>query len=148
MVQILPVNTKKDIHRFIEFPYDHYEHDKAFVPEIYIAQRDHLDPKKNPFFENAKAQLFLALVDDKVVGRIGACRDEMLINFTKEKIGVFGFFECIKDYAVAKALLDAATTWIKNQGLDILEGPYNFSTNHPAGLLIEGFQFPPSVMMT
>ena len=148
MVQIIPVNSKKDKHRFIEFPYDLYKDDKAFVPEIYIAQRDHLDPKKNPFFENAKAQLFLAVDGDNVVGRIGACRDEMLIKFTKEKIGVFGFFDCIKDYAVAKMLLDAAVTWLIGQGCQIMEGPYNFSTNHPAGLLIEGFQYPPSVMMT
>ncbi|MBL0112350.1 MAG: GNAT family N-acetyltransferase [Saprospiraceae bacterium] len=146
-MDIRPIHSRKDIARFIDFPYDHYRLDPAFVPEIFIAQRDHLDPKKNPFFENARSQLFLAEESGKVIGRIGVVRDEMLIDYTKEPVGVFGFFEVIEDYRVAVALLDAAIAWVRSEGLTILEGPYNFSTNHPAGLLIDGFDLSPAVMM-
>ncbi len=148
MLVVQPIHQKKEIAEFIDFVYDLYEGDPNFVPELFIAQRDHLDPKKNPFFDTARAQLFLAKDNGKVVGRIAAVRDDNMIAFTKEPIGVFGFFDVVNDYKVAEALLNAATDWIKKENLSILEGPYNFSINHTCGLLIDGFQFPPMVMMT
>lgn len=148
MLVIQPVQNKKEVAEFIDFVYDLYEGDPNFVPELFIAQRDHLDPKKNPFFDTAKAQLFLAKDNGKVVGRIAAVRDDNMIDFTKEPIGVFGFFDVINDYQVAEALLNTAVEWLKKENLKFLEGPYNFSVNHTCGLLIEGFDVPPAVMMT
>ncbi|MBK8505904.1 MAG: hypothetical protein IPL46_29160 [Saprospiraceae bacterium] len=142
------MKTKKDLKRFIEFAYDLYSDDKYFVPELLMAQRDHLNPLKNPYFENARAELFLAFSGDTLVGRIGVVRDENLIRFANDRIGVFGFFEAIDDYKVAFTLLKTAQEWIIKEGLEKMEGPCNFSTNHTAGLLIEGFSFSPSVMMT
>jgi hypothetical protein len=148
MLIIQPVHEKKEVAEFIDFVYELYEDDPNFVPELFIAQRDHLDPKKNPFFETAKAQLFLARKNGKVVGRIAAVKDDNLIQFTKESTGVFGFFDVIDDYNVAEALLNAAVEWLKNEKLTILEGPYNFSVNHTCGLLVDGFDKRPTVMMT
>lgn len=148
MIQVRPVRTRVDITRFIDFPYDLYRDDPHFVPELFIAQRDHLNPKKNPFFEHAVSALFLAEQDGRVVGRIGVVQDDLLIEYTREKVGVFGFFEVVDDYEVAKVLLDTAKEWMSSRGLEWMEGPYNFSTNHAAGLLIDGFNFSPAVMMT
>jgi GNAT superfamily N-acetyltransferase len=148
MLVVQAIDQKKDIARFIDFVYDLYEGDPNFVPELFIAQRDHMDPKKNPFFDTAKAQLFLAIDEGKVVGRIAAVRDDNLIEFTKEPVGVFGFFDVVNDYKVAEALLNTAVDWLKKEKLSILEGPYNFSINHACGLLIDGFDRPPTVMMT
>ncbi|MFZ1255590.1 MAG: hypothetical protein WAR77_04515 [Saprospiraceae bacterium] len=148
MISVKPIHSDKEFDQFVNFVYDLYEGDSNFVPELFIAQRDHIKPKKNPFFENAKAQLFLAEENGKIVGRIAAVKDDQLIKFTGEAIGVFGFFDVINEYPVAEALLNAATDWLKKENLKFLEGPYNFSTNHAAGLLVDGFQYPPTVMMT
>lgn len=148
MLVIKAIQQKKDVAAFINFVYDLYEGDPNFVPELFIAQRDHLNPKKNPFFDTSKAQLFLAIDDGKIVGRIAAVRDNNLIDFTGEPVGVFGFFDVINDYLVAEGLLNAVCEWLKQENLSILEGPYNFSVNHTCGLLIEGFHVPPMVMMT
>ncbi|MBK6545047.1 MAG: hypothetical protein IPO86_03460 [Saprospiraceae bacterium] len=148
MISVKPIHSDKEFDQFVNFVYDLYEGDSNFVPELFIAQRDHINPKKNPFFENAKAQLFLAEENGKIVGRIAAVKDDQLIKFTGEAIGVFGFFDVINEYPVAEALLNAATDWLKKENLKFLEGPYNFSTNHAAGLLVDGFQYPPTVMMT
>ncbi len=148
MIEIKLVRNKRELKRFIDFSYDLYSGDSLFVPELFIAQRDYLDPSKNPFFEHARLELFLAEKGGKVAGRIGVVRDEVLIEYTGEKTGVFGFFETIEDEEVATALLDAAAAWCRSQGLICLEGPYNFSTNYPSGLLIDGFQYSPAVMMT
>ena len=112
MIQIRPIHSRADIARFIDFPYDLYRGDPHFVPELFIAQRDHLNPKKNPFFEHAVSALFLAEQDGRVVGRIGVVQDDLLIEYTREKVGVFGFFEVIDDYETAKALLDRAKEWM------------------------------------
>ncbi len=147
MISIIPVQTKEELQRFIDFPYELYKDDPNFVPELFIAQRDHMDPKKNPYFEHATMISFLAVRDGVDVGRIAAVHDKNLISYTGELIGVFGFFDLIEDYDVAKALLDAASSWLKDQGLKFLEGPYSYSTHHVCGLLVDGFQVPPSVMM-
>lgn len=148
MISIHPVRNSEDRDAFIKFVYQLYQQDSCFVPELYIAQRDHMDPKKNPFFEHATAELFIARKDGQVVGRIAAVKDDQLIQYTHENIGVFGFFDCIDDQEIANELLSTASTWLFQQGLEWVEGPYNFSTNHSCGVLIDGFDVPPSVMMT
>lgn len=148
MISIQPVRTSSDRDAFIRFVYTLYANDSCFVPELYIAQSDHINPKRNPFFEHAVAEYFLAKRDGEVVGRIAAVKDDQLISYTEESVGVFGFFDCINDPQVANALMEAAINWLKTHQIEWIEGPYNFSTNHACGLLIEGFEFPPSVMMS
>jgi len=145
---IIEVNDWKWKKRFIDFPHDLYKDDPNYVPEIFLGQKDLLSEKSNPFFQHAKVQLFLALRNGEIVGRIAAIRNGKYIEFYEKNAGFFGFFDVIKDYEVANLLLDTAVNWLKAQGLDTAIGPANFSTNDTAGLLVEGFDSPPVVMMT
>lgn len=142
------VNTRQQMKSFIDFPHDLYRNDPHYVPELFIAQRDLLTPGKHPFHEHSQIQLFLALRDKKVVGRIAAINNRNHNVFNGTNDGFFGFFESIPDVAVSNALFNAAAAWLKDQGLSTIIGPVNFSTNETCGLLIEGFDSPPVVMMT
>ena len=148
-MKIVEVNSKKLTKKFIDFPHDLYSGDPNYVPEVYLGQKDLLDQKKNPFFQHSKATLYLAMRGDQVVGRIAAIRNnnynEFIGNGTK---GFFGFFDFIEDYSVAEKLLDTAVEWVKNEGLNAILGPTNFSTNETAGLLVEGYNSPPVIQMT
>ena len=145
---IIEVTTRRDRKRFIDFPHHLYNGDPNYVPEIYIGQKELLSEKKNPFFRHSKAQLYLAYQGKKIVGRIAAIRNNEYNRFANENVGYFGLFDVIENYEVAKALLDKATVWIKNENLNAILGPANFSTNDTAGLLVDGFDRPPVVMMT
>ena len=148
-MKIVEVNSKKLTKKFIDFPHDLFAGDPNYVPEVYLGQKDLLDQKKNPFFQHSKATLYLAMRGDQVVGRIAAIRNnnynEFIGNGTK---GFFGFFDFIEDYSVAEKLLDTAVEWVKNEGLNAILGPTNFSTNETAGLLVEGYNSPPVIQMT
>jgi GNAT superfamily N-acetyltransferase len=148
MTTIEKADSSKRIKGFIDFPHGLYEGDSSYVPELFLAQKDLLDPKKHPFFEHSKLQLFLAYKNNKIVGRIAAIRNNNHIKFTGNKEGFFGFFDSINEYEVAAKLFDAAIDWIKNEGLNGIVGPTNFSTNEPFGMLINGFDTPPMLSMT
>ncbi|RMG87783.1 MAG: GNAT family N-acetyltransferase [Bacteroidetes bacterium] len=147
-MQIIEVNTPRLKKQFIDFPHDLYEGDPNYVPELYIAQKELMDERKNPFFKHARVALFLALRDGKIVGRIAAIRNGNYIKFSGQNVGFFGFFDVIEDYEVARKLLDTAADRLRKEGLTAILGPANFSTNDTAGLLVEGFDSPPVVMMT
>ena len=106
-----------------------------------------LDRRKNPFFDHAEADYFLAERDGTVVGRIAAISNRLHNEFQNENIGFFGFFESINDPAVATALLDAAAAWVRSRGHDLIRGPASFSTNDECGMLVWGFDTPPTLMM-
>ncbi len=148
MITIKKVENSADKKLFIDFPHDLYKDDKNYVPELFIAQSDLMDPKKNPFFKHSKADLYLALKDGKVVGRISAIRNNNYNEFANVKVGFFGFFDVINDYEVAKKLFDTVSDWMKKENLTSIIGPTNFSTNETCGLLIDGLDAPPMVMMT
>ncbi|NTX57494.1 N-acetyltransferase [Myxococcus sp. CA039A] len=112
-----------------------------------MERKDFLDPKKNPFFEYGEVELFLARRGQEVVGRIAAIRNPRHQEIHGTKEGFFGLFECVNDAGVARLLLDAAGAWLKQRGLDAMLGPANFSSNQDWGLLIEGHDSPPAVMM-
>ena len=145
---IIEVNDWKWKKRFIDFPHDLFEGDPNYVPEIFLGQKDLLSEKSNPFFQHSKVQLFLALRNEKIVGRIAAIRNNKYIEFAGANAGFFGLFDVIEDYEVAKLLLDTAFNWLRKEGLISVIGPANLSTNDTAGLLVEGFDSPPVVMMT
>ncbi len=145
---IIEVTTRRDRKRFIDFPHDLYNGDPNYVPEIYIGQKELLSEKKNPFFRHSKAQLYLAYQGNKIVGRIAAIRNNEYNRFANANVGYFGLFDVVENYDVAKILLDTATAWIKKENLNAIMGPANFSTNDTAGLLVDGFDRPPVVMMT
>ena len=144
---IVEANSWKHKKWFIDFPHDLYADDPNYVPEIFMAQKDLMNPTKNPFFKHSKVQLYLALKDGKPVGRVAAIRNNNHIAYTEKHQGFFGFFDVIDDYVVAKALLDKATEWVKEEGLKSVIGPANFTTNDTAGVLVKGFDRPPVAMM-
>ncbi len=147
-MEIIQVTTRKQKKQFIDFPHDLYEGDPNYVPAIYLDQKQVLNPKKNPFFLHSKADLFLAIRDRKIVGRIAAIRNNNYNEFAKENVGYFGFFDVINDFSVAEALLQKAIDWVKAENLEAIYGPTNFTTNETAGVLVDGFDRPPVVWMT
>ena len=103
-----------------------------------------LDRGKNPFFEHAEADYFLAERNGETVGRIAAIANRAHTDAHHDRVGFFGFFESIEDQQVADALLDAGATWLRARGFDTMRGPASFSTNDESGLLIDGFDTPGS----
>ncbi len=148
MKRIEKVTTSKQLKHFIDFVHDLYKSDPNYVPELFIAQRDLLTPGKHPFHEHSTVQLFLAFEEEKITGRIAAIFNRNYNSFNHVTEGFFGFFDCINDQATADALFREAGTWLKEKGALKVLGPVNPSTNEPCGLLVEGFQLPPVVMMT
>lgn len=142
------VATTRDRDRFIRFPWTLYRNDACWVPPLISECRVFLDPARNPFFEHAEAKLFLAVDPAGAVrGRIAAVVNRRHIEIHGEKTGFFGLFECVNDHAVAAALFDAAAGFLRSRGLTVMRGPENLSINDDLGLLIEGFDSPPAIMM-
>lgn len=149
MIEIRKIEAKgKSLKSFIDFPHDLYVDDPNYVPELFMAQRDLLSPHKHPFFLHSEMQLFMAFQQGKAVGRIAAILNNRNNQFNNTKDGFFGFFDCIDSQAVADKLLDAARDWVRQKGMNTFIGPVNPSTNEACGLLVEGFDSPPVVMMT
>lgn len=147
-VDIQPVTTRRELKAFIKLPWQLYDGDPNWVPPLILDLKKMLDRKKNPFFLHSEAEYFLARKNGEIAGRIAAILNRNHNNAHDEKTGFFGFFECIDDTQVANALLDAAKAWAKDRGMTRLRGPANFSTNDTCGLLIEGFDSPPAILMT
>jgi len=147
MIQIIPVETKKQRRIFIDFPHDLHAEDPHYVPELFLGQADLLTPGKHPFYKHSQVQPFLAYRDGKVVGRIAAIWNVRNNEYNKVNEGAFGFFDCINDQEIANKLFDTVIEWVKQRGGDQLVGPLNPSTNDVCGLLIEGFDMPPMAMM-
>jgi GNAT superfamily N-acetyltransferase len=124
--------------RFIRLPWRLYRNEPMWVPPLISERKKHLDRDKNPFFDHAEAEYFLAWRDGTPVGRITAHVDQRFNEFQKNDWGLFGFFESEDDPEVAGALLDAAEAWLRERGRDRMVGPMDFSTNHECGLLVEG----------
>jgi len=147
-IEVVPVDNKKALNQFVELPFSIYRDDSHWVPPLRIAVKELLDKQKHPFYANAEAEFFLARRDGNVVGRIAAIIDRNHNQFHQEKAGFFGFYESINDVAVARALLERARQWVFGHGAEFLRGPVNPSTNYECGMLIEGFDTDPMVMMT
>jgi hypothetical protein len=126
-----------------------YKDNQYYVPELYMSQEALLNREKNPYFEHAEADYFLARdKQGKIVGRIMATVNQTYLDFTGHKAGFFGFFEVINDQNLAFALLDTAKNWLKERNMPEMIGPCNFSTNETCGLLIENFEKPPALLTT
>ena len=147
MIEIREVKSKKDLKEFMEFPAHLYKGDPNYIQELYAVQKIMFDRKKYPFYTHSKADLFLALKDRRVAGRIAVIRNNNHISYTGEKCGFFGFFETVNDHKVSRALFDRAVSWVRSEGLSSIKGPENFTTNDSCGFLISGFDSPPVVMM-
>lgn len=143
---IQPVDSAGQLRRFIEVPYRRYRGHEHWVPPLRSDERVRLTPGKNPFFEHAEAGLFLALDGGRPVGRIAASVDRNYDALHGERQAAFGFFEAETGEAAA-ALLDAAITWGRGKGAEVVRGPLSFTTNDECGLLVEGFDHRPALLM-
>jgi GNAT superfamily N-acetyltransferase len=147
-IDIEQVAGPRSLREFVTFPFARYQGDPLWVPPLIEERLDFLNPRKNPFFEHAQVALFLARRGGKVVGTVSAAIDENYAAFHGERMATFGFFETIDDPQVAARLLAAAEAYAREQGATVVRGPISFSTNHELGLLVEGFDSSPMVMMT
>jgi GNAT superfamily N-acetyltransferase len=146
-VTVTPVLTKADRKAFLDLPFRLYRNDPNWVPPLYLERNEHLDPKKNPYFQHAEVQLFLARRGAETVGRISAQLCRLRTERYRDGVGQFGFLEAEDDPQVFGALLRAASDWLKARGATRIQGPFSFSVNDEMGLLVDGFTTPPSMMM-
>ena len=147
-VTVRPARSRADRRQFIDFPYTFYQDEPHWVPPLRQDIKKTLNTRKNAFFDHGAIQLFLAEnAADEPVGRIAGIVNGMHLQKYDDGVGFFGFFECVEDYAVAEALLDAAASWLRDQGLTGMRGPANPSLNDTAGLLVDGFDRDPSILM-
>ena len=147
-IKISKVESPKDLMRFIKFQWKVYQNDKYWVPPLIMDRKKILNKVKNPFFKHAEADYFLAERDGELVGRIAAIKNDLHNKYHNDKAGFFGFFECIDDQKVADALLDTAKKWLKDKGLNEMRGPANPSSNDEWGMLLDGFEDEPRLLMT
>lgn len=147
--RITEVHDRRDLDRFIEFPWRLYPgRFPCWVPPLRSERRAFLDPRHNPFFEFGEVQLFLAHdCEGEVAGRIAAIVNPRHNATHQDRTGFFGLFECRDDPAVAAALLDAASGYLRHRGLTHIRGPVSLTLNDEAGLLVDGFDQPPRVLM-
>lgn len=138
-VTIRPVTTKKEMKQFICFNYELYKGSPYAVPELYSDVRDTLDPEKNAAFEFCEAQPFIALRNDKVVGRIVAIINHKANSAWNKKAVRFGWVDFIDDAEVTDALFAAVEEWGRERGMNEIHGPLGFTDFDPEGMLVEGF---------
>src|ERR687883_1424456 len=122
MTGVREARSQPDLRRFIKYPFTKYRNDPHWVPPLLISERANLDPKKNPFYEHARAELFLAEREGEVVGRIAAIDDDNHDRTHGDNLAFFGFFEA-KDRVAAEALIERVEEWARQLGRDSVRGP-------------------------
>ena len=146
-VRVEQVEGRRGVSRFVDVAWRvQARTDSPWVPPLRVAVRDALDMKGNPFYADADRALFIAERDGRVVGRIAAIENRWHNRHHGDRVGFFGFFECLHDREAAGALFDAAERWLSARGLERVRGPMSPSMNHECGLLVDGFATPPTIM--
>lgn len=149
MLTIRPIDINVNAQReaFIHFAWKIYANDPHWVPPLLMDMREKLNEKKHPYFKFGTMQCFMAYRGDEPVGRIAAAQNPRFNEIHKCKTGFCGFFECIDDQEVANLLFDTAKAWLLERGLNVMHGPASPSSNYDYGLLVEGFDDSPRVLM-
>ena len=145
-LQVVKVEGKSALNDFIRLPWSLYMDDPMWVPPLLLERRMHLSPK-NPYFKHAKFCSWITYRNDKPVGRISAQIDRLHIDRYQDATGFFGMLEAEDNSLTFRALLGTAESWLRNQGMQRISGPFNLSINQELGLLVDGFDTPPSLMM-
>lgn len=144
MFSIQPVQTKKELKKFIKIPYALYKNDPFWVPPLLYEEKRKYTADSNPMLEHCDYQHFLLLEKDKPVGRITAYINHFANKNWGEKRGLFGAYECINNKKGAKLLFESAFNWLKKKGASVMQGPWGFSQE--CGLLVDNFNTHPMVM--
>ena len=142
------VSTAEYMDRFIRLPWSIYAADPFWVPPLIDAERKMLDPKRNPFYQRTESRHFLLSNGKGPIGRISAFVNRGHNEFHAEKTGFWGYFESPNDPQAAQLLFGAAEAWVRELGMNRIRGPVNPSMNDPCGLLVDGFDSAPYVLMT
>lgn len=145
-VEVRPIRLPEDSASFVDVWFKLYKGDPHWVPPLKFERKAFFSPAKNPYFELADIQCFIAYKDGTAVGTISAQLDHGYIE-QNPGVGFFGFFEFPDDHEVSRALLDAALAWLRHKGAREVMGPFNFNTNHECSLLVDGFDSDPLVLM-
>jgi hypothetical protein len=146
-IKIKALSGRSDLMKFIKCEWNFYKDDKYWVPPLILDRAKTLDTKKNPFFKHSVIQLFIAERNGEIVGRIAPLINSNHNKTHNDRVGFFGFFECIDDQEVANKLFDTAAQWVSDRGMDTLRGPLNPSMNDVPAMLYEGFDSIPMIMM-
>lgn len=146
-LSIIPVESRRQRKLFLEFPRQLYRDDPNWVPAIRKSEQELLNFRPHPFYERNEIQHFLALRGTEVCGRIAAIHNRAHVEHFHEPRGFFGFFECKNDPQAARALLSAACDWLAARGLPLVRGPASPSINYMCGVLVEGFDSPPTFLL-
>lgn len=147
-LKIVEVTTPEQQEAFLQLPWRLYRDDPNWTPPLQDSQRGLVGFRPHPFYERNESAAFLALEDDEPCGRILAIWNKGYIEEHQEPLGFFGFFECINDRKAASGLFDAVRKWFAARDIHHLRGPTNPSVNHEIGLLVDGFDSPPTFLMT
>jgi hypothetical protein len=146
MLQVNPVDDRQQLRQFIRLPWSIYSNDPVWVPPLILERKEHLSPR-NPYFDHAQYQSWIAYRDGNAVGRISAQIDQLHLDHHQENEGFFGMIEAEDNAETFRALLNTAESWLHDHGMRRILGPYNLSINQESGLLVDGFDTPPSLMM-
>lgn len=147
-ISVEPVLTRDDRARFVDLPYRLYRDDPHWVPPLRTDQHDLIDPDANAFYEHGAIQPFLARDErGEIVGRVAAIVNGTHLETHEDDTGFFGFFDVVDDYRIAEALLDRAARWLAGRGLVRMRGPTNPSMLDAAGVLVDGFDRRPALLM-
>ena len=147
-IHVTPVQSPADLKAFINLPWAIYRNNPHWVPPLRRDLKKRFDRSQYPFFDHADAEFLIARREGHVVGRIVAIKNNNHISFHEEQVGFFGFFESVEDPKVAAALFSHAAQWLRGYKLGVMRGPVNYSTNDDCGLLVEGFDSPPVILMS
>lgn len=145
-LSILPVRTGREKRIFLNFPWRIYRGDPLWVPPILRERARQIDPARGPFFKRGRAKFFIAWRNGKPAGTICAAEDQKINELRGKRECLFGFFECLNDYAVAEAMLQRAAEWARQHRLNTLHGPFNLDYEDSYGVLLEGRDRPPVLL--
>ena len=144
------VGGRRGMARFIDVPWHLFDRARfpQWSPPLRVMTRDLIDPARDPFYRHADIQLFVAADGKRLLGRVAAVENRAHNEHHGDRVGFFGFFECVDDPAVARDLLAAAEGWLRGRGLEVARGPISPSMNHECGLLVEGCERASMILTT
>jgi GNAT superfamily N-acetyltransferase len=145
-LKIRRVENKRDLKKFVMVPFRVHRDHPEWVPPLIMDRMEFLNRNKNPYFDHAEVQLWIAERDGEPVGRVSAQIDQNWDEYRGGNDGQFGFFETIDDQEVASGLLDAGCEWLAGKGREKVYGPMDFTTNDEIGIQISGFDIRPSIL--
>jgi len=145
-LRIVPIKRSRDLRSFIRLPWSVYRGDPAWIPPLLLERREQFSPR-NPYFAHARSCFWLAYRGTTPVGRISAQIDDLHEAQHRDATGFFGLLEAEDEAETFHALLSTAETWLRDHGMVRVRGPFNLSINQECGLLVEGYDTPPMIMM-